>query len=310
VHSIAIDASDQDIVIVMAYIDPPLHALNVHPLFADLDLLVVDPSGKIWLGNGLSDQFSNIERVVIPQNQVLPGTYMIHIISSSYAIPVRVEYSLVVRGGFEQLDFTKNPALLPVSESQECIGGCGLGICDRVCVCPEGFTGRNCGESIEPIYEDLTYELILRHGSVQYRQFGPGNSSEIDSIGAIVISNLPKGFAGRVFACGSSEKSALIADGAWSCADVTKEPGWFDISESGVLYLALYVSYHESVAFSVMFTADPIIPAKLDSAVILVIVIGALAVVAVIGIVLVFRWFNSRRRIGGESLTSDMVQSV
>jgi len=70
----------------LAWTDPSVAPGAVHPLVNNLDLVVKDPDGKLWLGNsfltsGKPDDVNNVEEVYIPQPEA--GTYTIYVKGTS-----------------------------------------------------------------------------------------------------------------------------------------------------------------------------------------------------------------------------------
>jgi subtilisin family serine protease len=70
----------------LAWTDPSVLPGSVHPLVNNLDLVVKDPAGKLWLGNsfltaGKPDDANNVEEVYIPQPEA--GTYTVYVKGTS-----------------------------------------------------------------------------------------------------------------------------------------------------------------------------------------------------------------------------------
>ena len=70
----------------LAWTDPSAAPGSVHPLVNNLDLVVKDPGGKLWLGNafltgGKPDDVNNVEEVYIPRPEA--GTYTIYVKGTS-----------------------------------------------------------------------------------------------------------------------------------------------------------------------------------------------------------------------------------
>ncbi len=89
----------------LAWTDPSVAPGAVHPLVNNLDLVVKDPGGKLWLGNsfltsGKPDDVNNVQEVYIPQPEA--GTYTIYVKGTSIvqnAVPTAAhtsqDYALV-----------------------------------------------------------------------------------------------------------------------------------------------------------------------------------------------------------------------
>ncbi len=70
----------------LAWTDPSVAPGSAHPLVNNLDLVVKDPGGKLWLGNsfltaGKPDDVNNVEEVYIPQPEA--GTYTVYVKGTS-----------------------------------------------------------------------------------------------------------------------------------------------------------------------------------------------------------------------------------
>ena len=70
----------------LAWTDPSVAPGSLHPLVNNLDLVVKDPNGQLWLGNsfltaGKPDHVNNVEEVYVPQPEA--GTYTIYVKGTS-----------------------------------------------------------------------------------------------------------------------------------------------------------------------------------------------------------------------------------
>jgi hypothetical protein len=160
--------------VTLAYLDPPLNANHDMPLFADLDLFVISPTGRVFIGNGLArndtEQFNTIERIVIPGDSVESGNYSVFVFSSYFSDSVTqsVQYSLVLTGPFNHFDFEKNSASPSYVVGGPCPLGCGSGHCEEEtgrCECEAGRFGLSCENEYENISMQTTYELTLIPGT-------------------------------------------------------------------------------------------------------------------------------------------------
>ena len=196
-YRISIDRNDTDLSITVSYIDVALYALDTYqPLYADLDLFVVSPSGKLFVGNGLSNnetnEFSTNERVLIKAEEVEIGDYTIEIIShemSDVNYPV-VEYSMAVLGPFDQRNFAKNPVPMTRDENVSgCLLGCGTGVCNSngICECGDDHFGYQCEREIESYDMQVVHKLKLHSRRVTYGKTVIGFSNGKDDPPILVL---------------------------------------------------------------------------------------------------------------------------
>jgi hypothetical protein len=129
VSSFRISGSQHPLRVTISSLDAVNSADSLIPLLADLDLIVVCPSGRILRGNhdaGESEEhFSTTERVILDPNEVEIGTYEIHVISMLSDLIKDCQFSVVVSG------LIQNPAMyLRFTPATKCLP-CGSGICDQ-----------------------------------------------------------------------------------------------------------------------------------------------------------------------------------
>ncbi|EAY11394.1 Clan SB, family S8, subtilisin-like serine peptidase [Trichomonas vaginalis G3] len=155
--------------IAMSYLDATLENY-VAPLFADLDLFVIDPDGYVIVGNqfnsSATEQFSNTERVLI---HAKPGNYEIHITSNEYTIQRSVHTSVFVSGF---VDNSKSHAL-QFEKVTECISKCdNKGTCSKngICQCSDGYYGYKCQQKAISINYNSgkNYTIPPREPTVMY----------------------------------------------------------------------------------------------------------------------------------------------
>jgi subtilisin family serine protease len=160
--------------VTLAYLDPPLSATHNMVLFADLDLFVISPSGRVFIGNGLArndtEQFNTMERVIIPGDSVESGNYSVFVFSSYFSDSATqwIQYSLVLTGPFNHFDFETNPASPSYAVGGPCPHGCGSGNCEEAsghCECEAGRFGLSCEQEYTTISMQTTYELTLIPGT-------------------------------------------------------------------------------------------------------------------------------------------------
>lgn len=154
--------NNKDFSVVMSYVDPPVHSLESgYTLFADLDLYIETPDGKIVIanmpkGSEYTDSFATNEKVLIPKAEVVNGEYKIHVTSSVYPMEQDVKYSLVVAGDFS--DSVTDP--LPMEQGTTCPDNCnGHGKCVKgKCQCNNGYASFSCKQkSTEILDTSITY---------------------------------------------------------------------------------------------------------------------------------------------------------
>jgi hypothetical protein len=153
VGTVNISGVQEPLRITISYLDPAISADSLIPLLADLDLIIISPSGRIFRGNhyldGSEEHFSTTERVILNSNEVEIGEYQIHIISTFASIIKSCRFSIIVSGVIanarDYLLFVKATECLP----------CGSGICDQrtfICNCNSvDRFGQSCQIAIQPI---------------------------------------------------------------------------------------------------------------------------------------------------------------
>lgn len=146
--------------IVLSYLDPPVSHDKGYVFFADLDLYVETPDGKILVANikpvaddwKYSDSFATNEKVLIESKKITNGEYKIHITSSVFPMEQDVKYSLVITGDFDNIT-TADP--LPMTKGTTCPDGCGAhGKCvSGQCQCDNYYAGFTCKQVANPVAE-------------------------------------------------------------------------------------------------------------------------------------------------------------
>lgn len=171
--------NESDLRITMAYLDPPLNFMSRMTHFVDLDLLVTSPSGKLYFGNGYTNnqtETSNtIERVIIPKSEVETGTYQITVLSTAFqdSLIQMVNYSIVINGPFDHYDYDTNPVFLSkINKDNQCQYQClNNGICNESvgrCQCDDSHTGVNCGIELIQLNIQQNYQLEINHNRILY----------------------------------------------------------------------------------------------------------------------------------------------
>jgi hypothetical protein len=176
-YSFAMGDSRAELRVVMAYIDRALSADHEMPLFADLDLFVISPSGRRFTGNDLPDgeteQFNTIERVIVPKQEVEKGIYKVLVQSSRWpeGSAEEIMYSLVVVGPFDHTDVAANPAEPAFVVGGECPLSCGTGTCDEKsgkCVCKDNQYGLTCDRAYAEQAIGQTVWYTLKPGTITH----------------------------------------------------------------------------------------------------------------------------------------------
>ncbi|OHS94380.1 hypothetical protein TRFO_39445 [Tritrichomonas foetus] len=163
-----IDQKRKPLTVTLAFIDPPTSKENQIPIFADLDLFIVSPSGKVTHGNQLpndhEESHSTIERITVTEPEV--GDYEIHITCPQYGTIDPVLASVIVNGPFPHLDFETNPKYLVFEEIES----------HRVKL-NYNCTGHFCQHSVMPILnnEDVSiFTMTPRKPYYYYTYFEGG----------------------------------------------------------------------------------------------------------------------------------------
>ena len=163
-YEINLNQNNDSLRVTMGYIDPPLSLSSAVPLFADLDLLVVSPSGRVFIGNerpnNQTEMANTIERVIVRKEQIEVGKYVILVLSNNFSDPDldTINYSLVINGPFDHFDFQSNPEEpAPILDDRACEFKClNNGVCGSsgICVCDDDHAGFDC--SIE--FKEMSFE--------------------------------------------------------------------------------------------------------------------------------------------------------
>jgi hypothetical protein len=146
VSSAQVVSRAEDLRVTIAYFDRAAAPDSKMPLVADLDLIVVSPSKKVYRGNhiagGQEEHFSTVERVIVPRSEVEFGTYQVHLIAALVpGVVPPVSFSVAAAGG---LNKSRNFAFHPATA---CATSCGAGICREpnfLCQCPDDLVGQSC----------------------------------------------------------------------------------------------------------------------------------------------------------------------
>ena len=85
---IEVKSNKVDLQITLSYLDVMLEESSPIPLTRDLDLVVVDPVGNIFMGDHLngddSEHFSTNEKVIVKKDEIKVGTYTVHVYGNKF----------------------------------------------------------------------------------------------------------------------------------------------------------------------------------------------------------------------------------
>lgn len=103
----------KSLIITLTWLDPPTKN-DTAPLYADLDLFIECPDGKIIYGNQIDgsneEMYSTTERITVVNPDA--GNYKIHVTCPKLLKPVEISPSVVVNGPFKHFDFDTNPKFI------------------------------------------------------------------------------------------------------------------------------------------------------------------------------------------------------
>ncbi|EAX89295.1 Clan SB, family S8, subtilisin-like serine peptidase [Trichomonas vaginalis G3] len=174
-----------DLSITLCYVDYPGGTKAGYILCADLDLIVKDPNGKIYHGNGVPGEFtSTIEKVTISDATI--GTYEISVIFNKDETHEHdmtyVNFSVAIMGGFDQDDTNSNNPSVPLASERSCVRSCGDGECqgDGTCKCPPEKTGAYCQLEYEEIKFNKKFSKVLNPREKFYFRFENAHFGSVD----------------------------------------------------------------------------------------------------------------------------------
>jgi subtilisin family serine protease len=270
VFRLIVESGKWDLVVTMAYVDAPLSHESANPLYADLDLVIVDPVGDVQFGNGRQDEFATVEKVIIPRAAVIPGAYEIHVFASEFPAFETVNYALVVRGPFQHFNFSQNAADLQPDVVSDCLPG-AVQTPSGQCACDSGWTGHDCQTPVAIVNATDVLSIRLVHGVVQY----------IDVVGfpaagvglALALTRLRGNASPNLYLCTSEFNATSIASAAWSCARARL--GENPIEALGV---ALFLGSAEAVTLELrVHRTPPVVPDESGAAGLVVVAFAAAA---------------------------------
>jgi hypothetical protein len=228
----------------LTYLDPPLAADAISPLFADLDLMLIDTYGAVWLGNGREDSFATTEKVVIANAE--PGTYSIHVIASEFPMDIPIPYAIVASGKLTR-DYW-----FDMVEIDRCHFSCGRGSCSRaLCQCGQNRIGVMCGHEVTTIKRLGPVRLSMGFKEIKYFKF----KLNADSFS---LASKTQEYQGVIVYCfGFDDKPFKISDPSAVCQRQKGYRADFNftrkdhprIAKGNVVYLVVYAVTGSELAF-------------------------------------------------------------
>jgi subtilisin family serine protease len=247
-YNLVVQAAGQPLIVSLAYLDPPLDPSYLNPLFADIDLVVVHPNGQAFFGNGRQDSLSTVEKVII--DNVTPGRYELHVISSEFPLPQRINYSMVIRGPFNHSDFTSNPVIIQGTTVRQCLPNCANCV-EGKCLCAESRRGHSCQDAVALTSEDGVVEVNLAVGVITYIKLVMQKSNGTGSDAYLALTHVSGDARARLFGCWSAVDASSIASPDWTCFEAKFGDNWMGLGMMEDVYLALYLGSYEQVRLAV-----------------------------------------------------------
>lgn len=273
--------------VTMAFIDPPISEESTVPHFADLNLHLVSPSGRLFTGNGYKNnqtEMSNtIERIIVPSNEIEIGLYQIIVTSTNFSDDLvdKINYSIVVNGPFDHFDFENNPAFLQISNERSClqtsensrncqkcdVGCLNNGVCDTLtgrCKCDSNHVGFDCAIEVQQFALQKEYSLNLIPNEIIYAKIPIGFYNDQDKPTITASSNIKD----AVYRISLSDKlfysfsdpnvDSIIADGYRKISVPISLTGTEEEIKNSVLYFAFHTNSPEKITLNFKLTAEPV----------------------------------------------------
>ncbi|OHT15008.1 hypothetical protein TRFO_14495 [Tritrichomonas foetus] len=177
---------------VLTYLDLETNYDSIIPLLNDLDLVVISPSGKRYLGNDnnykkqdlhnkAASYLSTNERVLLSNEEIEDGEYIIDIYSNELFNDESIDFSLIVVGPVDDQYIEFNP-------TQEC--DCYLSdnhsidsSSDGHCKCDKNHIGNHCQIEISEIENKVDTKFNITVGASEIKYFYLNNGK----IGTIYV---------------------------------------------------------------------------------------------------------------------------
>ncbi|KAH0792810.1 Clan SB, family S8, subtilisin-like serine peptidase [Histomonas meleagridis] len=192
---ITVTSNKSPLKIVLTSMDIPLSVDSFIPIYYDLDLIVVSPEKKVYVGNNRSldtEHLSMNEKVIIPESEVVNGKYEIHVISNlNIEEDNGVHYVVSSVGPFEQSNTETNPKYIEMKNTNDCVPSTTNNTkCENGRLkCPENYTGQLCQQQFDTLLyysENNNPEFHLQPNTIQYFKVPP--IEEFDNLIVAMIS--------------------------------------------------------------------------------------------------------------------------
>lgn len=239
------------LVITLTWLDPPT-SKESRPIYADLDLYVESPDGKVYFGNSNDDHeesYSTSERITIMNP--IGGEYIIHVTCPLLPNPTNIDVYVVVNGPFNHLDFDKNPKFLDFALQDT------SHICTQV-----KKTGYLCQHDVINLVSGEVYrvDFSLRKGQFYYFQYKGGITNLSFSVWPtthlthlyLSIGQVAK-FGGESLYFCSLVKTVVI-----QLSEKVVQKGDY-------IYLSLYELYNKGQSLSILLTEAPVDPTPTET---------------------------------------------
>lgn len=237
--------------ITMSYLDPPADAFEEEekdnfPLFADLDLVVITPSGNLILGNQYEsfkpEHFSTNERVLLDKAEA--GQYTCYVKSAKeFPIKTGIAYAIAVSGNVNND--------LKMELTNECIG--------TRCKCSSESFGYNCNEDIIVLSGKAEVDVTIKARDYKVYKLNVQNVTEKSPF---KISLISKSSADNLMMCFSINEFKGIGSSMDCHKFATADSFTFDqelypeIKNGTKIYMALYMISASSA--KIKFSTDPL----------------------------------------------------
>lgn len=150
--------------VAIAWIDLPMSPESTLPLFSYFEFSVAGPDGTV---HDLKEEYSTMRKIVIQNAPIGRYEIRIHVREVMHTDEL-IDYSMVVTGPFEHLNFNQNPGELKHSVPNTCLSKCpvnkGFAKCDTQtasCICDSHHTGPNCEFEIQEFTDKHKIRLSL-----------------------------------------------------------------------------------------------------------------------------------------------------
>ncbi|KAH0787780.1 Clan SB, family S8 [Histomonas meleagridis] len=178
IGKIKVTNSNTPLRIVLSSYDKGLNEISPIAIYYDLDLIVVSPSKKIYIGNNRindTEHYTLNEKVIVQTSELEQGEYEIHVITKvNIEQNDTIPYVVSVVGPFTQTDITTNPKYIIMTNTTECIssdnGECNNGLLK----CKTGYTGQLCNIQIEEMPNNIDKAIItLKPNTLKHLKISP-----------------------------------------------------------------------------------------------------------------------------------------